>query len=288
MSPPPRIGMNLYLWLTRLSPEHFGLLGELREAGFDGVEIPTGDYTPAEQGAIRRALAEHGLACTVATLLTPEHDPIADDPGIRRAAREKLRRDIEVADGLGAEVLVGPMHSGHKRFTGRGPTREELERCVGFLGDAGQEAANASLRLAVEPLNRFECYFLNTAEQALALVEAVDHPAVGVLYDTHHAHIEERDAADAIASLGSRLSHFHVSESHRGTPGTGSVDWAGSFRALREAGFAGWLVIEAFGTGVPGIPEAVNVWRDCFADEGEVYREGLALIRRHLAEPRRP
>jgi D-psicose/D-tagatose/L-ribulose 3-epimerase len=277
-----KIGMNLYLWLNRLEPRHFKLLAELKAAGFDGVEIPTGDYSSAEIAAIRQSLANEGLACTVATLLSAEQNPIADDPGLQRAALDKVRADIEVAAELGAESLIGPMHSGHKVFHGRGPDAREFDRCVEFLKTVGSEAAQTGVQLAVEPLNRFECYFLNTAEQGLSLADAVDLPNVGILYDTHHANIEEKDPYEAISSLGARLAHFHVSESHRGTPGTGTVQWQESFRALRDSQYDRWLVIEAFGQEVEGIPEAVNIWRNCFASEAEVYQQGMALIQKTL------
>lgn len=273
-----KVGMNLYLWLNRLEPRHFPLLATLRAAGFDGVEIPTGDYSAAEMNTIRQELANEGLACTVATLLSAEQNPIADDPALQRAALDKVRADIAVAAALGAESLIGPMHSGHKVFHGRGPDTREFDRCVEFLQTVGNEAARAGVQLAIEPLNRFECYFLNTAGQGRRLVDAVDLPNVGVLYDTHHANIEETDPYAAICSLEGKLAHFHVSESHRGTPGAGTVQWGESFRALGDIHYDGWLVIEAFGQGVEGIPEAVNIWRNCFASEQEVYQQGLALI----------
>lgn len=273
-----KIGMNLYLWTARLGPEHFPVLARLKAAGFDGVEIPTGNYSVAELATIRQALNDEGLACTVATLLPPECNPIARQPSVRRAALDKIKADIAVANALGAEALIGPMHSGHKYFVGRGPDQQEFEDCVEFLSAVGARAAQANLYLAVEPLNRFECYFLNTSEQAKALADAVDCDAVGILYDTHHANIEESDVYDAITGLGSRLNHFHVSESHRGTPGTGTVDWHNSFRALHDVDYSGWLTIESFGQDVEGIPNAVNIWRDCFSDKQAVYSQGMTLV----------
>lgn len=277
-----KIGMNLYLWLNRLQPEHFPGFATLKKAGFDGVEIPTGDYSPKEISAINKALNDEGLACTVATLLPPEFNPISDQKKIRTAAIHKLRRDIDVAQSLNAEALIGPIHSGHKLFYDRGPNSKEFDRCVNFLQLVGEQAQQASIVLAVEPLNRFECYFLNTAEQAKALIDAVDLPNVGVLYDTHHANIEENSMQQSIALLGPRINHFHVSESHRGTPGTGSVDWSNSFSALKEINYQGWLVIEAFATDVPGIPEAVNIWRNCFKSKQEVFEQGYSLIQQGM------
>jgi D-psicose/D-tagatose/L-ribulose 3-epimerase len=278
-----KIGMNLFLWCDRLRPAHFPLLGELKAAGFDGVEIPTGDYSSAEIQDIRLALDNEGLACTVATLLSPAHNPISVDSRVRAAAADKLRADIALCHELTAESLVGPMHSGHKEFHGRGPNTQEFEYAVDFLQASGALAAQAGVALAVEPLNRFECYFLNTAEQAAALADAVDLPGVGILYDSHHANIEENNVYDAIVGLGPRIQQVHISESHRGTPGTGTVDWAHSFRALSDMNYQGWLVIEAFASDVPGFPDTVNIWRDCFASKDEVYQRGIDLIRDALA-----
>ena len=87
---------------------------------------------------------------------------------------------------------------------------------------------------------------------------------------------------EAITGLGLHLSHFHVSESHRGTSGTGTVDWASSFRALRDIGYDNWLVIEAFGPDVAGIPEAIHIWRDCYRDKEDMYRKGMKLIQEHI------
>jgi D-psicose/D-tagatose/L-ribulose 3-epimerase len=274
-----KIGMNLFLWCDRLRPEFFSLLAELKAAGFDGVEIPAGDYSAAEVKEIRAVLSAEGLACTVATLLTAEHNPISADAAIRAAALEKITADIALSHALGAESLVGPMHSGHKVFHGRGPNQQEFQYCQEFLHSVGSQAAQADVVLAVEPLNRFECYFLNTAEQAARLMDAVDLPGVGVLYDTHHANIEENCVYNAICGLDSRIKQIHISESHRGTPGTGTVDWESSFRALTNMNYQGWVVIEAFASDVPGFPDTVNIWRDCFASKTEVYQQGMALIR---------
>jgi len=276
------IGMNLYLWCNRFEPTHFGLLPELKAADFDGVEIPMGEYSAGEVAAIRSALDGEGLRCTMASIMHAEHNPISPDAAIRRAALDKLRSDIDMAAALGSEAVVGPMHSAHKLFAGRGPVEAEFEHCVEVLQGAARHAEAANVRIAVEPLNRFECYFLNTQAQGRALADAVDSDWVGILYDTHHANIEEADMAGAAQELGNRMVHFHVSECHRGTPGTGTVDWDGAFRGMRDTGFDGWVVIEAFAGDVPGIAEAVNIWRDCFHSKTEVFQEGIRLIREKL------
>ena len=278
-----KIGMNLFLWLVRLEKKDFSLLKTLKETGFDGVEIPISDYSSAEIKDIRNALNDEGLDCTTVSLLTEETNPISDDASIRQAALDKIQSDIECAAALGAEAVCGPIHSAHKLFCSRGPNQAEFDRCVEFLKKAGVWAEKANLYLGVEPLNRFECYFLNTMDQGRKLADAVDSPNVGILYDTHHAHIEENNIDEAIRSLDKRINHVHISESHRGTPGSGNVDWSANFETLKATNYDGWIVIEAFAQDVPGFPDVVNIWRNCFANKEEVYTKGISLIREHLS-----
>ncbi len=279
-----KIGMNFFLWTTRLNQNHFPLFMELKSKGFDGVEIPISNYSAEEIKAIRSALESEGLNCTATTILTSEANPISGDPGIRQAAVEQLRKDIEVAAGLGAETLAGPIHSAHKCFPGRGPNEVEFDRCVEYLKKVGADAQAADVALSIEPLNRFECYFLNLQSQGKKLADAVNLDSVGILYDTHHTLIEENNIEEAVKVLDNRMNHFHVSESHRGTPGTGLVDWNANFRALKEIGYNGWIVIEAFATDVDGIPNAVNIWHNNFSSKTEVYEKGIQLIKSHICK----
>jgi D-psicose/D-tagatose/L-ribulose 3-epimerase len=139
--------------------------------------------------------------------------------------------------------------------------------------------APAGLRLAVEPLNRFECYVLNTAAQSAAHVAAVGRPNFGYLYDTFHANIEEKDPVGAIAETIGAIAHVHISENDRGAPGSGHIDHAGAIRALKAAGYDGWLTVEAFGQALPDLAAATRIWRALFASEDEVMEGGARVIR---------
>jgi D-psicose/D-tagatose/L-ribulose 3-epimerase len=130
------------------------------------------------------------------------------------------------------------------------------------LRAAGDRAERCGVTLAIEPLNRFESYFLNTAADCHELVRAVDHPNVVGALDTHHAHIEERDTAGAITASAGTLGHVQLSENHRGTPGTGQVAFARVLGALDSIDYAGWLVIEAFSRHTPAFGSLLRVWRD--------------------------
>ena len=133
--------------------------------------------------------------------------------------------------------------------------------------------------LAIEYLNRFECYFLTTALQAKALVKEVNHPNFRMMYDTFHANIEEKNIPETIASVAGSFVHVHISENDRGTPGTGQVHWAETFQALKQVKYDGWMVIEAFGRALPALAAATRVWRDLFPTAEEVYTQGLRFMK---------
>jgi D-psicose/D-tagatose/L-ribulose 3-epimerase len=147
-----------------------------------------------------------------------------------------------------------------------------------------ERAASQGIILSLEPLNRFETYFLNTSAQAKAYAARVNHPAFRIMYDTFHANIEEKSQSDAIASLAGYLGVFHVSENDRGIPGTGQIDFAAVFRALHATGFDDWLCVEAFGSGLPEIAAATRVWRPLFPDNETLFFESAKFVRRQWAE----
>ncbi len=274
-----KTGMNLLLWTTHVTAEHFPLLAKLKATGFDGVEIPLFEGDAAHYKTIAAELKKNGLGCTAVTCIGPDANPISPDAAIRKAAVERHKWAIEMTATLGAELLAGPFHSPLAVFSGDPPTEDEKKRCVEVLRQSAEIAKQHKVMLCIEYLNRFECYFLTTAAQAKELVQRVNHPSFKTMYDTFHANIEEKNAAQAIKALHPHFGHVHISESDRGVPGTGMVHWDESFKALREVKYDGWLVIESFGRALPDLAAATKVWRDLFASPDDVYTKGLAFMK---------
>jgi len=279
-----KIGMNLLLWTTHVTEEHFPLLAKLKSAGFDGVEVPLFAGDAAHYKKVRQALDNNGLGCTTVTVATPEANPISPDPAIRQAAHDRHRWAIEMTHILGGDHLCGPYHSPLAVFSGSGPTEDEKKRAAEVLRRSAEVAKQANLTLAIEYLNRFECYFLTTARDARALVLAVNHPNFRTMYDTFHANIEEKDIPSAIRSVADVLAHVHISENDRGTPGTGHVHWDETFRTLKEIKYDRWLTIEAFSRALPDLAAATKVWRDLFPNMEEVYTQGIRFIKDRWAK----
>ena len=274
-----RTGMNLLLWTAHVTEEHFPLMAKLKAAGFDGVELPLFDGDAAHYGRIRKELDNLGLACTTVTVCNPEANPISPDGGVRRKGLDRIKWAIDTTAILGGENLCGPYHSPLGVFSGSGPTDMEKAHGAEILHKAAEFAQQNKVMLAIEYLNRFECYFLTTAADAAAFVKRVNHPHFRMMYDTFHANIEEKQIGPVIESIAGSFVHVHVSENDRGTPGTGHVPFDETFKALRKVKYDGWIVIEAFGRALPDLAAATRVWRDLFPAPEEVYTKGLALIK---------
>ncbi len=277
-----KIGMNLLLWTAGVTESHFPLLAELKAIGFDGVELPLFDADPDGLRAVGRELDNLGLARTAVCVCTAEANPISPDPAIRLAAVDHLKRRVDWCVAAGCELLCGPFHSALGALVGRGRTDEEWAWCVEVQREAAQHAAAAGVKLSVEPLNRFEVYFLNTMADARRLAAEVNMPNYGFLYDSFHANIEEKTIGPDFTANVAGINHVHISENHRGTPGDGHVRWAETFSAIQSSGYDGWLTIEAFGRALPELAAATCIWRDLFESEVGLARDGLAFIRRQL------
>jgi D-psicose/D-tagatose/L-ribulose 3-epimerase len=176
--------------------------------------------------------------------------------------------------------LSGPVHSTLGRFSGQGPTREELDRSVASQRAIGDHAARCGVTIGLEALNRFECYLLNTMVQLHEHLAEIAHPHIRAMYDTFHCNIEEADPIAAFTRHQGEIVHVHISENDRGVPGRGNIPWADTFRAIRASGYDDWLTIEAFGRGLPALAAATKVWRDFAESPQAVYRDGYTHIRR--------
>lgn len=281
-----KIGINLLLWTGHVTQDHRPQLEAIAATGFDGAEIPMFDASDVEHYRQLGALLDDlGLQRTVCSAFTaPEHNPVSPDAVARAGAFDQARRVVDCGHAMGAQLVVGPLFQPLGLFSGAPPSETELEHCADFLRRLAPHMRDAGMVCAVEPLNRFEAHVLNTAEQGLAMMARVADPAVGILYDTFHAHIEEKDPLAALQSVlaAGQVAHVHIAENDRGTPGKGHAKIAETIALLKASDYDGWLTIEAFGKAVPELAAATRVWRDFFADPLDVVRDGYGYIRQCL------
>lgn len=278
-----KYGLNLLLWTTDVNESLFPLLEQIKGWGYDGVELPIFEFNQADFEKTGKKLKEIGLQSTAVTICTDDANPISPDAAIRDAGLKRLHSAIDMCAAAGATHLCGPIHSAIGAFTGQGRTEDEWKWGKETLAKAGDYAKKNNVTLVVEYLNRFECYFLNCAEDTAKFCREINHPNVKMMYDTFHANIEEKDPAKAIKACADQCAHIHISENDRSTPGEGDIKWDETFQAIKDTKYDGWLVIEAFGLALPAIAAATKIWRRMFPNEEYLATKGLAFMKGRMA-----
>ena len=273
-----KIGFNTLVWSAVVSDDLFPIVDRLKEIGYDGVECLIG--SPDEMAYQRFGEHTHniGLETTAVFVVGTNENPVSPSAEIRARGLDRIKWGIDRAYDMNAKILCGPFHSAHGFFTKKPTQDEEIKWCAEVLNAAGDYAAQAGITLALEALNRFECYLCNTTEQLKQLITAADHTNVKAMYDTHHANIEEKKSPNAIQTIAPYLAHVHISENDRGTPGDGLVQWEHNFSSLAQIKYSGWLTIEAFSRNDPDFANAINVWRE-YSAPWDIATNGLAFIK---------
>jgi D-psicose/D-tagatose/L-ribulose 3-epimerase len=281
-----RIGVNAWVWTSPVNTEAFAKLApRVKQMGFDLIEFGvegTGDLDYKQAATIARDL---GLGTSVCAAMGPDRDLIHPDESVRASSAGYVRHCIDAAEVLGGANVIGPLYSSVGRCWQQTPDEraKDLDVLVTQLKALSKYAGDRGVTLAVEPLNRFETSFLNLAEQAIEVVDRVDHPSCGILLDTFHMNIEEKSIGDAIRAAGPRLKHLHTCENDRGAPGSGHVPWDEVAGACRDIGFEGPFVIESFTSAVKSIARAAAIWRAFAPTQDALATDGLRYLRALLA-----
>jgi D-psicose/D-tagatose/L-ribulose 3-epimerase len=278
-----KYGVNTFIWTANFDSSNLPLLPRIKKAGFDGVEVPLFNPVQFAVADIRRGLKENGLECTICSVLTGGMNMISDDAAVRQKTRAHMEACVNSAAEVGAKIIAGPLYSPVGYLPGRRRTSEEWKWAVDCYQSLGPVLSSHGVTIAIEPLNRFETYFLNTAEDVARLCDEINHPNVGVLFDTFHANIEEKDIAQGYRTVGRHLKHVHTCENDRGIPGTGHVEWDGVFRALRDLTYDGWLTIESFGFSLGELSAAASIWRDIAPSPESIAFEGVKFLKRNTS-----
>jgi D-psicose/D-tagatose/L-ribulose 3-epimerase len=278
-----KFGVHSFIWTADFGAADLALLPRLKEAGFDGVELPLFHPAGYPASTIRRAFAENGLDCAFTVVMVDDLNTISGDAGVRARTRQFLADCIKTAADTGAKIMAGPLYAPVGFIPGRRRTADEWKWAVEAFQALGPVAQANGVTLAMEPLNRFETYFLNIAEDGARLCDEINHPNVGLLIDTFHANIEERNIAAAYRTAARHLKHVHTCENDRGAPGSGHVEWGEVFAALHDIGYDGWLTIESFGFALGGLSSAASIWRDLAPTPDAIAFEGVKFLKQAAA-----
>lgn len=274
-------GINTFLFTSPFTNDSVHLFPRFKAWGFDTVEIALEDPGHIDPIYIKSRLEENGLRCkTVCAVMGTDRD-LRGTPQQQDISKTYLKSVMDVMVGLGATMLVGPLYSavGRADAVEEEDYKQQWQTVVGHLKEIAAYAEARNLKLAIEPLNRFETDFINTVDQSLQLIRDIGRPAVFLHYDTFHMNIEEKDQPRAILRAGSHLGHLHACGSDRGTPGKDHTDWAGISKALKDIDYKGEVVIESFTKDVKVIARAAAIWRKIESSQEVIAEEGVKFLR---------
>ncbi|MCJ7679071.1 MAG: sugar phosphate isomerase/epimerase [Anaerolineales bacterium] len=221
-------------------------LDKAARLGVDGLELMTADPAQLDAPALRAGIEAHGLTAAAigsgAAALQAGLNLLHAEPDVSARAVVRLHELIAFAAAVGAPLVTIGSFRGKLACVGK----DGRARLVDILRQAAEVAAAAGVRLALEPLNRYEADLVNTAEEGLAFVETVGHPALGLLLDTYHVNIEEAswEAPFRRVMQAGKLWHVHLGDNNRLSPGDGMIDFAALVRTLHTLGYAGCLSAE--------------------------------------------
>ncbi|TRD15588.1 sugar phosphate isomerase/epimerase [Palleronia caenipelagi] len=190
-----------------------------------------------------------------------------------------LKLALDKTQEMGAEALSGVIYGGIGERTGVPPTEGELSNVARVMEAAAAHAKTRGLLLGVEPVNRYETHLINTARQGVEMIERVGAENVFLHLDTYHMNIEEKGAANGIIDGRDHIRYIHLSESDRGTPGSGCCDWDEIYGALAAINFKGGLAMESFINMPPEVAFGLSVWRPVAESFEEVMENGLPFLR---------
>ncbi|MFC3994712.1 sugar phosphate isomerase/epimerase family protein [Nocardiopsis sediminis] len=277
------LGVNTWVWTSPLTDTGLERLApRIRDWGFDTVELPVediGDWTPARAARLLDGL---GLSATVTLVMGAGRELVATDPATAAATRDYLCRVADAAAEVGSPVIAGPAYASVGRTWRLTPGQRSA--CYAELAEnlapVVEHASAAGVRVAVEPLNRYETSLLNTVDQALTALAGLPAEGCGLALDLYHMNIEETDPAAAIRRAAGRIAHVQVCANDRGAPGADHLDWPAILAALDDSGYTGPLVIESFTAENAAIATAASIWRPLAPTQDAIAVDGLAFLRR--------
>jgi D-psicose/D-tagatose/L-ribulose 3-epimerase len=277
-----RIGINTFLFTSPFTNESTKLFPTFKKWGFETVEIPIEDPSHIDPKRVKAELDKYGLACgSVCACMGPDRD-LRGTPEQQQTGLKYMMTLIDQMVDLGCPSLIGPVYSavGRADAVPEKEYKQQWKTVVKHLKTLCKYAEKRGKQVCLEPLNRFETDFINTADQALQMVNDVGSPALKVHLDTFHMNIEEKDQAKSIRKVGKLLGHFHACGSDRGTPGNDHIDWEPIVKALKAVGYKGDVVIESFTTDVKVIARAAAIWRRIEPTTDEIAVKGIKFLKK--------
>ena len=280
-------GVSTWLWTSPFTTEAIHeLFPKISTMGFDVVEIAVEDPSLINIKEVKKALKLYGLKANICGAFGTARDFTNDDEAFHRNSFSYIESCLDLCVEVETDFFGGPMYSavGKARMLSPELRKVEWDRAVKNLRIVCAMAEERGLRIALEPLNRFESDLINTAEDVLRLVNDINHPAAQIMLDGFHMNIEEKDIEQAIITAGDKLIHLQVSENYRGTPGSGQTNWHAYKKGLETIKYNGTITIESFTPENKELAGAVCFWHPMAENQDSFASEGLKFLKKWAAE----
>lgn len=271
--------VHSYAWSTTWDNTTLGLIDHAKELGFDLIEIPLMELDKFDPVAVKQRAQSVGIGVLTSIACNEANDLASEDEAVRKAGVAFLKRCVDAAHGAGSNIVTGVIYTAIGRKIDAMPDQRYWDWAAQGLKEVARYAQDFGITIGLEPVNRYETYLINTCEQALKLRDMIGEPNIGIHPDSYHMNIEENDFYTPTKLAVPYTCHYHLSESHRGVPGQGTVDWASIFRALGEGGYAGTVGMESFIEMSDAMRAATCIWRQITPSSDYLLTEGLKFLK---------
>lgn len=274
-----KYGIHLSTYTKKWSEDVFQYIPLTKQLGYDGVEFPLMDPDNFKVQSAKKLLSQYELSCTCGTGLNPNRDISSLDEEIMNNGICHLKKCIDICSELETDCLGGVLYAPWGQYMTRDKAKENIETSLENLSKIGDYAKEKGIVLALEMLNRYESYFINTVEDGKNYLKQINNNNIKLHFDTFHANIEEKSIKDAIIKGGSDIYHIHACENDRGVPGSGHIDWNSIKEALVEINYDRWITLENFVMPNCEVGENTFIWRPICESGHYVAKEGIKFLK---------
>lgn len=273
------VSLHSALWVHRWGEDLIPHIARAAELGYDGVEVSLLGLADSGGSELRQVAQDLGIALKCTTGLAVHQDITSTDASVRRRGRDSLLRAADLVATIGSDLLTGVIYAPWGAMGSPQTRPDRQQRSADMLAQVAPHFFDRGITLGVEAVNRFETDLVNTSEEALAFVELVGAPNIGVHLDTFHMNIEETDIVSAVRHASRRLTHVHVCGPNRGIPTPGRFPYPELFSELAQVGYMGWIGLEMFVQSGTSVSPDLRIWRQIETSPTEAAKQAKELVR---------
>lgn len=281
---PNKLGIHALVWTGSWDEDQLNWAFEhSKRIGYELIELPRFDPSMISVEKLRKMLDAHGLKCAITMGLAWDADISNPDQEIAKRGEVMLENAVSAARDIGVELLGGILYSALGKYP-KAPTPQGRQNAVDAMARIAEKAQMAGVPMVLEVVNRYETNLLNSTDQGLQFLDDIGHDWPKLHLDTYHMNIEECDIADALRRAGDKLGYFHIGENNRGPLGSGSIDFAGAFSALRDIDYRGWVTFESFSSEVldEGLSNDIAIWRNMWSNNVALSEHAYRYMVSHI------